>query len=116
MPTSKSIKKSLDRIYAVIAFISFSICNIFAQTNNVWDGEWLGKNQQGDLVINLELNTEKPQIVNPYDYHRVNTGFITISAIEPSGNKTVLQTFELILWRAKKEIPLFSNIKVEEKM
>lgn len=97
MPTSKSIKKSLDRIYAVIAFISFSICNIFAQTNNVWDGEWLGKNQQGDLVINLELNTEKPQIVNPYDYHRVNTGFITISAIEPSGNKTVLQTFELIL-------------------
>lgn len=97
MPTSKSIKKSLDRIYAVIAFISFSICNIFAQTNNVWDGEWLGKNQQGDLVINLELNTEKPQIVNPYDYHRVNTGFITISAIEPGGNKTVLQTFELIL-------------------
>ena len=97
MSTSKSIKKSLNRIYAVIAFISFSICNIFAQTNNVWDGEWLGKNQQGDLVINLELNTEKPQIVNPYDYHRVNTGFITISAIEPSGNKTVLQTFELIL-------------------
>ncbi|WP_289091199.1 hypothetical protein [uncultured Bacteroides sp.] len=97
MSTSKSIKKSLNRIYAVIAFISFSICNIFAQTNNVWDGEWLGKNQQGDLVINLKLNTENPKIVNPYDYHRVNTGFITISAIEPSGNKTVLQTFELIL-------------------
>lgn len=97
MPTSKSIKKSLDRIYAVIAFISFSICNIFAQTGNIWDGEWLGKNQQGDLVINLKLNTENPKIVNPYDYHRVNTGFITISAIEPSGNKTVLQTFELIL-------------------
>lgn len=97
MQTSKSIKKSLNRIYTVIAFISFTICNIFAQTDNVWDGEWLGKNQQGDLVINLELNTENPKIVNPYDYHRVNTGFITISAIEPSGNKTVLQTFELIL-------------------
>lgn len=97
MATIKLIKKYLNRLYAVIAFISLSICNIFAQTDDVWNGEWVGKNQQGDMIIDLKLNTEKSNIVNPYDYHRVNTGFMTISAIEPSGNKTVLQTYELIL-------------------
>ena len=97
MATIKVIKKCLNRLYAVIAFVSLFICNISAQTDDVWNGEWVGKNQQGDMIIDLKLNTEKSNIVNPYDYHRVNTGFMTISAIEPSGNKTVLQTYELIV-------------------
>lgn len=90
------IKANFNRMVSVMVFIILCAGNLFAQSENVWDGEWIGKNAEGDITVNLKLTTEKPSTVNPYHVNRVNSGFMTISMTEPSGKKTVLQTFELV--------------------
>ena len=50
---------------------------------------------------------ENPNIVNPYNTNSVNSGFMTIFAIEPSGKQTILQTFELIMEKKNENKVLF---------
>ena len=90
-------KNWIGRILAATIFLCLTISSIAAQTTGHFDGVWLGKNANGDLIINLEIDTEKKNVANSYKTNCFNAGFMTISTIEPNGNKSVLQTFELTL-------------------
>lgn len=95
MITTSLVKSGLYKFFAVMFLLIMCINNVSAQEENVWDGEWVGKNSKGDIVVDLKLNSNNPNIVNPHLGNSYSNGFMTISAVEPSGNKTVLQTYEL---------------------
>lgn len=107
MKTYSLIKANLNRVISVMLFVILCVGNIFAQSENIWDGKWLGENAQGDITVELTLSMENPNIVNPYNTNSVNSGFMTIFAIEPSGKQTILQTFELIMEKKNENKVLF---------
>ena len=103
-------KNWIGRILAATIFLCLTISSIAAQTTGHFDGVWLGKNANGDLIINLEIDTEKKNVANSYKTNCFNAGFMTISTIEPNGNKSVLQTFELTLESQNTNSVIFKSL------
>ena len=56
MKTYSLIKANLNRVISVMLFVILCVGNIFAQSENIWDGKWLGENAQGDITVELTLS------------------------------------------------------------
>lgn len=93
----KYIKKTLQKSIIVIITLILAFVNTYAKANNSWDGNWIGKNDNGDIVVEFTINKDTMKSLNPYDLNSISNAFMTVYIVEQSGKKTVLSTYEFIL-------------------
>lgn len=67
-----------------------------AAAENPFNGNWTSVNETGDVSCTLQLNTELGGNFNPYDETVECSGFLTVNMMEPSGNSSILVTYELM--------------------
>lgn len=89
---------TINKLTIIALFLIACIGNIYGQKSNIsWNGTWSGSNPEGDMNINLVLDIDEKQNLNPYNTSSLCNGFITIYIIEPNKSQSVLSTYELQL-------------------
>lgn len=74
------------------------IINVYGQKTVIsWNGDWNGKNQEGDLNVTLSIDVDKKSNLNPHNTNSLCNGFITVYITEPGKSQSILSTYELIL-------------------
>lgn len=87
----KNCKKYLLGIIAMlVSMTSFAQEDLFA-------GEWVGTNKEGDLRVFLSLNCDGDWQLNPFDEEAQCNGFMEVRMMQPSGIESLLVTYELHL-------------------
>lgn len=84
----KNIKKYLCAI--VMMVISMTA---FAQ-EDVFSGDWLGANKEGDLKVAFTLNCDGNWQLNPYNENARCNGFMEVNMLEPGGRESLMATYE----------------------
>ena len=84
----KNIKKYLCAI--VMMVISMTA---FAQ-EDVFNGDWLGANKEGDLKVAFTLNCDGNWQLNPYNENARCNGFMEVNMLEPGGRESLMATYE----------------------
>lgn len=77
----KNIKKYLCAI--VMMVISMTA---FAQ-EDVFSGDWLGANKEGDLKVAFTLNCDGNWQLNPYNENARCNGFMEVNMLEPAATR-----------------------------
>ncbi|MCM1515631.1 MAG: hypothetical protein NC080_04335 [Paraprevotella sp.] len=68
----------------------------FAQ-EDLFAGEWVGTNKEGDMKVSLSLNCDDNWQLNPFDEDARCNGFMEVNMVEPGGRESMLVTYELHL-------------------
>lgn len=84
--------KNIKKLFGCIVMVLASI-NVFAQ-EDVFSGEWFAANKEGDLTATVTLNCDGNWQLNPFNEEARCNGFMQVNLQEPSGNKSVLVTYE----------------------
>lgn len=84
----KNIKKYLCAI--VMMVISMTA---FAQ-EDVFSGDWLGANKEGDLKVAFTLNCDGNWQLNPYNENARCNGFMEVNMLEPGWKGIFVATYE----------------------
>ena len=78
-----------------------------AMAQDLFTGDWIA-NETSDVSCSLQLNVEKPNSFNPYDESVKCSGFLTVNVVEPSGNSSILVTYELMTKDVSKNKVVFT--------
>ena len=65
----------------------------FAQ-EDVFSGDWLGANKEGDLKVAFTLNCDGNWQLNPYNENARCNGFMEVNMLEPGGRESLMATYE----------------------
>lgn len=84
----RSIKKYLACILAMLVSLSS-----FAQ-EDMFTGNWVGTNPEGDLRFELSLNCDGTWQLNPFDEDARCNGFMQAWMRNPSGQESIMVTYE----------------------
>ena len=66
-------------------------------SNVSWNGNWNALSDEGDIRFSAVINVDSVSAYNPYNSESLCNGFISITVKEPSGNESLLSTYELRL-------------------
>lgn len=81
----------------LLSFVLFLMASAsIAAAESPFNGNWTSVSEAGDVSCSLQMNIERGANFNPYDTSVECSGFLTVNITEPSGNSSILVTYELM--------------------